>query len=128
MKVHQAFQTVLVAPLGGVVLYFWSIGQFNTMADSTIGSLLGFVFFSWLVAMAITLIIGFPIGLALSAVLRRFHRESLAAYLILGTAALILAILLGDPAMSTGFVVTASILAGGYWFFIAKPRIASEPD
>ena len=127
MKVHQAFLTVLIAPLVGALLFLWSIGQFDTMSEATIGSLIGFIFLSWFLAMLMTLVIGFPLGFALSAVLRRLQRESLAAYLVLGPSmALVLAMLLGDPAMGGGFVVTAAILALGYWFFIAKQRVANE--
>ena len=127
MKVHQAFQTVLVAPLVGVVSYLWLIGQFETMGDAGIGSVVGFVIICWIVAMAITLVIGFPVGFGLSAVLRRWHQESLVAYLTLGPGlALILAIILGDPEMGVGFAATATILALGYWFFVAKPRVEND--
>lgn len=110
-----------------MVSYLWLIGQFETMADAPIGALLGFVFICWIVAITITLVIGFPVGFGLSAILRRYHRESLIAYLTLGPGlALILAIVLGDNAMGFGFVATATILALGYWFFIAKPRVDNE--
>ncbi len=127
MKVHQTFLTVLIAPLVGVLLYLWSIGQFETMADAPTSGLLGFVFISWIVAMAITLMVGFPLGFCFSAILRRLHRESLLAYLI-GAICLsgTLSLLLGDEPMSLGFATTAVLLAFGYWFGVAKPRIESE--
>ena len=126
MKVHQAFQTVLLAPLIGLLSYFGLIGQFRMMVDASAGSVLGFVFFSWIIAMMVTVLIGFPLGFALSAILRRLGRESLVAYMTIGpTLAFALAVVLGDEAMGLGFVVTSSVLALGYWRFIARPRIES---
>jgi hypothetical protein len=129
LKVHHTYLTVLIAPLVGVLLYLWSIGQFETMADAPTSSLLGFVFLCWIIAMVITLIVGFPLGFGFSAILRRFHRESLLAYLI-GAILLsgMLTLLLGDELMSIGFAATAVLLAFGYWFGVARPRIEAEVD
>lgn len=74
--------------------------------------------------MAMTLTIGFPLGFAVAAILRRLGRESLPAYLGIAVAlALLLAILLGELAMGLGVIATAVLLVFGYWFGVAKPRL-----
>ena len=81
----------------------------------------------WLVAMLVTLVIGFPVGLGVSKILRRFNRETLVAYLATASGtAVVIAMFLGDPIMGVGFVTTAVTLAFGYWFFVAKPHIDNE--
>ena len=129
MKPNTVFFGVLLAPLLGVLIYLWSIGQFGTMAQAEFGSMLGFVLLCWIVAMIITMIIGFPLGFGAAHILRKTHRESLLAYILFGGGlAAGLTFLVGDPAVGVGFIITAIVLAFTYWFGVAKDRVENGTD
>lgn len=127
MKVNLTILTVFFAPLVGVLIYLGAIGQFEIMADAEVSGLLGFIFFAWIVATLVTVIIGLPLGFGFSALLRRFNRESLLAYLLGAIVfALVLAFLAGEIELGLGITATAVLLAAGYWFGVAKPRVEFE--
>jgi hypothetical protein len=115
--------TTLFAPLFGVLLYLYLIGQMANAAPTW--GFLFFVLMCWFVALLLTAMLGVPIGLGMAHLLRSRHIETVWSY---GSAGLLVAgslpLLFGVYELVLPTAFTGLLLGVGYWVFEARPRLA----
>ena len=113
---------MLFAPLIGVLSYLSLIGQFADAAFEW-----GFVFFvliGWFIALGVTAMIGIPLGLGASHLMRQRSLESRLSYALVGTLlAALLPSAVGWWELVIPSALTGLLLGLGYWQFEAFPRI-----
>ena len=117
---------------------YFDVSEFGLMAQDSFGILpLG-----WAIGLAMTVVIGLPIGYAITFALTRMRFENLIIYSALGAAACALigkAMFFDDRELMVAYITNGLVLGAGFWTFcpqaytgqhqwlIANPKSVSRP-
>jgi hypothetical protein len=133
LRAIKAAIAVFVAPLVGTISYVLQIYGLSVDAmRADLHDVLSIIVIGWVVGLVFTIVIGLPVGFALSFVLRRLDLESLGFYAIAGAVlafvvSLILPGIFGSQ-FRISILTTGTLLGVCFWQIVRRPalRLAEE--
>lgn len=133
-----AFLTVLFAPLIGALTWMSEMmyqihhlailsgegsGKLWTTLVDDFDGFLTMVFAGWLYALFMTVVLGLPIGFAISFLMKKLNFEGLLHYIFAGLVAALLLnfVLWGGGEFQLSQTITGGLLGLGFWMFVRRP-------
>lgn len=140
-----AFLTVLFAPLIGALTWMGEMmylihqravrsgegsGKLWTILVDDFDGFLTMVFAGWVYALIMTVVLGLPIGFAISFLMKKLNFEGLLHYLFAGLVAawLLNFIVWGGGEFQLSQTITGGLLGLGFWMFVRRPVLQTAAD